>query len=89
MDGTAKGNPARAGVGGLIWGYVGALHEVFAANCISYSCAKVELLGVMRGLAIAWNGRHRKVQLTIYSETVVWFWWRKYLPIVHTYYLEV
>lgn len=52
-DGDAKGNPGRGGCGGLIRGHRGELYEVFASNCGIYSSTKAELLGVMRGLAIA------------------------------------
>lgn len=60
-DGAAKGNPGRAGAGGITRGYRGELHEAFAMNCGICSCTKAELLAVMRGLLVAWNGGHRKV----------------------------
>ena len=70
-DGAAKGNPGIAGAGGLIRGHRGELFEMFASNCGVCSCTKAELLAVLRGLAIAWNGGHRRVQLTVDSEVVV------------------
>ena len=70
-DGAAKGNPGPAGAGGLIRGYRGELFETFASKCGSCSCTRVELLAVMRGLAVAWNGGHRKVHVEVDSETVV------------------
>ena len=61
-DGWVKLNTdGAAGAGGVIRGCRGELHETFALNCGVISCTKAELLGVMRGLAIAWNGGHRKV----------------------------
>ena len=44
---------------------------MFALNCGICSCTRAELLGVMRGLAVAWNGGHRKVVVSIDSEVVV------------------
>lgn len=67
-DGAAKGNPGKAGAGGLIRGYRGELHVAFAVKCGDCSCTKAELKGVLHGLAFAWNGGHRKVQLTVDSE---------------------
>ncbi|XP_021864055.1 uncharacterized protein [Spinacia oleracea] len=52
---------------------MGELHVVFAVNCNTCSYTKAELLGVMRGLAITWNGGNHKVQLTVDSKTVVRF----------------
>lgn len=49
---------------------MGEVHEMFAVKCGTCTCTKAELLGVLRGLAIAWNGGHRKVQLSVDSETV-------------------
>lgn len=70
-DGASRGNPGNAGCGGLIRGPGGELHEVFAARCGSCSCTRAELLGVMRGLAVAWNAGHRRVQLSVDSMVVV------------------
>ena len=70
-DGAAKGNPGKAGAGGIIRGSRGELFEAFAVNCGVCSCTCAELLGVLRGLAIAWNGGHRKVLLSVDSEVVV------------------
>lgn len=70
-DGAAKGNPGQAGVGGTIRGHRGKLHEMFAVKCGVCSCMKAELLGVMHGLLIAWNGGHRRVILTVDSVVVV------------------
>lgn len=47
------------------------VHEVFASNCGNCSCTKAELFVVLRGLAIACNGGHRKVQLKVDSDVVV------------------
>lgn len=70
-DGAAKGNPGRARAGGLIHGHRGEVHEVFALNCGGCSCTRAELYGVMKGLLIAWDGGHRKVQFSVDSEVVV------------------
>lgn len=70
-DGAAKGNPGEAGCGGLIRGHRGEVFDVFAARCGSCSSTKAELLGVLRGLAIAWNSGFTKVQLNVDSEIVV------------------
>lgn len=69
-DGAAKGNPGRAGACGLIRGHKGELFEMFASIRGSCSCTKAKLWVVLRGLAIAWNGGHRMVQLTVDSEIV-------------------
>lgn len=52
-DGASKGNLGKAGCGGVIRGHRGELFEVFAADCGICSNAEAELLGVLRGLAIA------------------------------------
>lgn len=70
-DGASKGNPDVVRCGGLIRGHMGVLFGVFAARCGLCSSTKVELLGVLRGLAVAWNAEHKKVQLTLDSELVV------------------
>lgn len=70
-DDASKGNPGSAGAGGLIRGHRGELFEMFASNCGVCSCTKAELWAVLRGLAIAWNGGHKRVQLTVDSEVVV------------------
>lgn len=43
-DGASKGNPGRAGAGGVIRGHRGELFEVFALNCGVCSCTRAELL---------------------------------------------
>lgn len=43
---------------------------MYAVNCGYCSCTKAELLAVLRGLAIAWNAGHRRVQLTLDSQVV-------------------
>lgn len=70
-DGASKGNPGKAGAGGLIRGHRGELFEVFAANCGECSSTRAELLAVMRGLIVAWNGGHRRVVVSVDSEVVV------------------
>lgn len=55
-DGASKGNPGFAGAGGLIRSHKGEVHEIFSLNCGTCTVTKAELLAVMRGLAIAWNG---------------------------------
>ena len=70
-DGAAKGNPGAAGGGGLIRGHRGELFEMFAMNCGQCSCTRAELLAVMRGLVVAWDGGHRKVHVELDSEVVV------------------
>lgn len=70
-DGAAKGNPGAAGAGGIIRGHSGELFEMFAANCGYCSSTRAELLAVVRGLVVAWNGGHRRIQLTVDSEVVV------------------
>lgn len=70
-DGAAKGNPGKAGAGGIIRGHRGEVHEVFALNCGSCSCTRAELCAVLHGLGIAWNGGHKKVLVSIDSEVVV------------------
>ena len=70
-DGASKGNPGKAGAGGLIRGHRGELFEVFAANCGECSSTQAELLVVMRGLIVAWNGGHRKVVVSVDSEVVL------------------
>lgn len=69
-DGASKGNPGEAGAGGIIRGYRGEMFEMFAANCGICSSTKAEFLAVLRGLTLAWNGGHKRVQLTVDSETV-------------------
>lgn len=70
-DGASKGTPGRAGAGGLIRGHRGELFEVFVLKCGICSCTKAELLGVLRGLSVAWNGGHRQVIISVDSEVVV------------------
>lgn len=70
-DGASKGNPGKAGAGGLIRGHRGEVFEMFAANCGECSNTRAELLAVMRGLIVAWNGGHRKVVVSVDSEVVV------------------
>ena len=70
-DGAAKGNPGAAGGGGLIRGHRGELFEVFTINCGSCTCTRAELLAVLRGLVVAWEGDHRKVHVELDSEVVV------------------
>ena len=70
-DGAAKGNPGPAGAGGLIRGYRGEVFEVFSINCGVCSCTRAELLAVLRGLSVAWNGGHRKLHVEVDSEVVV------------------
>lgn len=70
MDGASKGNPGAAGAGGIIRGHRGELFEMYAVNCGICSCTKEKLLAVLRGLAIAWNAGHIRVQLTVDSEVV-------------------
>ena len=59
------------GAGGIIHGHRGELFETFAVNCGVCSCTRAELLAVLRGLSVAWNGGHRKVQVEVDSEVVV------------------
>ena len=70
-DGAAKGNPGPAGAGGLIRGRRGELYEMFATNCGDCSCTRAELLAILRGLSVAWNGGHKKVNVEVDSETIV------------------
>ncbi|XP_056697578.1 uncharacterized protein [Spinacia oleracea] len=70
-DGASKGNPGRAGCGGVIRGNGGEIFDVYASNCGTCSSTKAELLGVVRGLAIAWNAGFKKVVLSVDSEVVV------------------
>lgn len=70
-DGAAKGNPGPAGAGGLIRGHRGELFEAFVVNCGVCSCTRAELIAVLRGLSMAWNGGHRKVHVEVDSEVVV------------------
>ena len=70
-DGASKGNPGKAGAGGIIRGHRGELFECFAANCGECSCTRAELMAVLRGLNVAWNGGHRKIVLSVDSEVVV------------------
>lgn len=70
-DGAAKGNPGAAGAGGLIRGHHGELFEMFAMNCGVCTCTKAELLAVQRGMSLAWNSGHRRVQVMVDSEVVV------------------
>lgn len=70
-DGASKGNPGRAGAGGIIRGHRGELFEVFAVNCGICSCTKAELMCFLRGLCVAWNGGHRQVIVSVDSEVVV------------------
>lgn len=70
-NGAAKGNPGPTGAGGLIRGHRGELFEIFASNCGACSCTRAELLAILRGLSVAWNGVHRKVHVEVDSETVV------------------
>ena len=69
-DGASKGNPGPAGGGGLIRGPRGEIYEVFALNCGSCSCTKAELMAVLRGLQIAWEGNHKHVLVLVDSEVV-------------------
>lgn len=55
---------------GLIRGPRGELHELFSARCGNCSCTRVELLGVLRGLAVAWDAGHKRVQLSVDSKVV-------------------
>lgn len=70
-DGASKGNPGSVRVGGIIRGHGGEVFELYAMNCGDCMCTRAELLAVVRGLAIAWNGGHRKVKLKIDSQVVV------------------
>ena len=70
-DGASKGNPGKDGAGGLIRWHRGELFEVFATNCGVCSSTKAELLGVLRGLCVAWNGGHHQVVVSVDSEIVV------------------
>ena len=70
-DGAAKGNPGAAGGGGLLRGHRGELFEIYAINCGISSCTRAELMAVLRGLMVAWEGGHRKVHVELDSEVVV------------------
>lgn len=70
-DGATKGNPGQAGCGGIIRGHRGELFEMFAARCGVCSSVQAKLLGVLCGLAIAWNTGNKRVQLNVDSEVVV------------------
>ena len=70
-DGASKGNPGKAGAGGVIRGHRGEVFEMFAMNCGECSCTRAELLAVMRGLIVAWNGGHKTVIVSVDSEVVV------------------
>lgn len=61
---AAKGDPGAAGAGGLIRGSSGEF-EYFAVKCGVCTCTKAELMAVMRGLQIAWEGGHRKVHILV------------------------
>lgn len=56
IDGAAKGNPGEAGAGGLIRGHRGEVHKVFALNCGICTSTKAELMAVLKGLLVTWEG---------------------------------
>lgn len=71
IDGAAKGNLCATGGGGIIRGHRGEVYEVFAINCGSCTCTKAELMAVMKGLLVAWDGGHEKVTVEVDSEVAV------------------
>lgn len=70
-DGAAKNNTGAAGAGGIIRTSRGETVGMFAANCGFTSATKAELLAVLKGLAVAWNGRYKRVIVEVDSMVVI------------------
>lgn len=70
-DGAAKGNPGIAGVGGLIRGHRGEVHEAFAFNYGKRTCTSAKLMSVLKGLMVAWDCTQRNVEVSLDSKVFV------------------
>lgn len=42
------------------------VHEVFALNCGIFSSTKAKLLAILKGLLVAWEGEHKKVEVCLW-----------------------
>ena len=71
MDGASRGNPGHAGGGGVFRDYHGKWIGGFSCNLNWCSSMKAELLALLKGLRLAWEGRFSRLEVNMDSQVVV------------------
>ena len=71
VDGASRGNPRYAGGGGVFRDYHGKWIGGFSCNLNWCSSMKAELLALLKGLRLAWEGQFSRLEVNMDSQAVV------------------